>query len=222
LRFEGADDASAAFVEEIALQHYASDEGGNFDGIHSESSVFTTLFVLILWQAMFDVTVPDVFRTSLQTAPLDLGHPGFYECRSNEIEEILSLVEGGQAPRLIQHTWDAHHGTLARGIAGTWDSWDVSTLQCIATCIGGKGLAAICRILAREYATMCSGMPDLLLWNAERGVAKLSEVKSTNDVLSDKQRVWINELERAGVDVEVCRVIVGGFDDPRPLKRPRT
>jgi Fanconi-associated nuclease 1 len=70
-------------------------------------------------------------------------------------------------------------------------------------------------------------MLDLLLWNAERGVAKLSEVKSTNDVLSDKQRVWINELERAGVDVEVCRVIVGGSDDPRRAparfpKRPRT
>ena len=53
---------------------------------------------------------------------------------------------------------------------------------------------------------MSSGMPDLLLWNAEIGVAKLSEVKSANDVLSDKQRVWINELERAGVDVEVIDV----------------
>ncbi len=202
VRYESADS-----VEELALQHYASDKGGNFDGIHSESSVFTTIFTLILWPVLFDVPVPDVFRTSLQTAPLDLGHPGFYECRSNEIEEILRAVEGGQAPCLIAQTWAAHHGTLARGIGGTWDNWDLPTLQSITKCIGGRGLAAICRILARDYATMCSGMPDLLLWNAERGVAKLSEVKSANDVLSDKQRVWIHELEKAGVNIEVMEVV---------------
>lgn len=223
VRYESADS-----VEELALQHYASDEGGNFDGIHSESSVFTTIFTLILWPALFDIPVPDVFRTALQTAPLDLGHPGFYERRSSQIEEILSAVEGGHAPRLMQHTWDAYHGTLARGIGSTWNNWDISTLQCITECIGGRGLAAICRILARDYATMSSGMPDLLLWNAEIGVAKLSEVKSANDVLSDKQRVWINELERAGVDVEVIDVkhVRDSRDGSRGRdgagKRPRT
>lgn len=201
VRYESGDS-----VEEVALKYYASERGGNYEGIHSESSVFTLIFTLILWPALFTVAVPDAFRTSLQTAPLDLGHPGFYECRSSKIEEILDAVHEGHAPRLIESTWIAHHGTMACGIGDAWNSWNLEKLQTIVKCIGGRGLAAICRILCLDYANMTAGMPDLLLWNAERGVAKLSEVKSTNDVLSDKQRIWINELEKAGVDVEVCLV----------------
>ena len=201
---------STISVEELALRHYASDQGGNFEGMHCEGSVFTTVFTLVLWPALFGVPVRDAFRTALQTAPLDLESPGFFACRSQEINKILDDLRAGHGPRLLEQTWHTHHGTAVIGI-GNWDSWDLDQLKTIIECFGGPAIASIIKILCEDYRNMTAGMPDLVLWNAERRVAKLSEVKSQRDVLSDKQRCWIHELEKAGVEVEVLNVKeVGG------------
>lgn len=40
-------------VEELALQHYASEEGGGWQGLHSEGGVWATLFGLLLWDVLF-------------------------------------------------------------------------------------------------------------------------------------------------------------------------
>ena len=47
------------------------------------------------------------------------------------------------------------------------------------------------------------GMPDLLLWNAERKEAKLSEVKGPRDRLSEQQRAWASALAAGGLHIEV-------------------
>ena len=47
------------------------------------------------------------------------------------------------------------------------------------------------------------GMPDLLLWNAERWEAKLSEVKGPRDRLSEQQRAWAGALAAGGLHIEV-------------------
>ncbi len=47
-------------------------------------------------------------------------------------------------------------------------------------------------------------MPDLLLWNADRKEAKLSEVKSHRDRLSEQQRAWAGALAAGGLHIEVC------------------
>ncbi len=47
------------------------------------------------------------------------------------------------------------------------------------------------------------GMPDLLLWNAERKEAKLSEVKGPRDRLSEQQRAWAGALAAGGLHIEV-------------------
>ena len=46
-------------------------------------------------------------------------------------------------------------------------------------------------------------MPDLLLWNAERQEAKLSEVKGPRDRLSEQQRAWAGALAAGGLYIEV-------------------
>ena len=48
------------------------------------------------------------------------------------------------------------------------------------------------------------GMPDLLLWNVDRKEAKLSEVKSHRDRLSEQQRAWAGALAAGGLHIEVC------------------
>lgn len=47
-------------------------------------------------------------------------------------------------------------------------------------------------------------MPDLILWN-KSGV-KFSEVKSTNDRLSEYQKAWLQYFGDNNIDCEVCLV----------------
>jgi Fanconi-associated nuclease 1 len=54
-RFYSLDGSSSTTVsvEELALQHYASDAGGGWCGLHSEGGVWATLFGLLLWDVLF-------------------------------------------------------------------------------------------------------------------------------------------------------------------------
>lgn len=54
-------------VEELALEWYASDEGGGWKGVHSEGGVWCTLFGLLMWEVLF-ADVEDVFRTPFQVS----------------------------------------------------------------------------------------------------------------------------------------------------------
>jgi Fanconi-associated nuclease 1 len=120
-----------------------------------------------------------------------------------EIEAQLSLIADGAAPALIASIWEEHLGTLCRGV--NWERWSLEDLQIIARCVGGPGLAAVCRLLAQDLGQ--GGMPDLLLWHPERNEVKLVEVKGPRDRLSDQQRAWIAALEDAGLAVEVLKVV---------------
>lgn len=39
---------------------------------------------------------------------------------------------------------------------------------------------------------------------------QLVEVKGPNDRLSQKQQIWLDELQKLGADVEVCHVVATG------------
>ncbi|KAH7623249.1 hypothetical protein Ndes2526B_g01671 [Nannochloris sp. 'desiccata'] len=203
-RFYGYDGEQCS-VEELALQFYASSAGGEFTGAHTEGGIWATLFGLLLWPQLFSLPVPDAFRTPFQTHPLDLDSDGFYTARIPEIEEKLSMIASGAAPALIASIWEEHLGTLCRGV--NWERWSVEELQVVASCVGGPGLAAVCRLLAQDHGGWQGGMPDLLLWHPERQEAKLVEVKGPRDRLSDQQRAWIAALEDAGLFVEVLKVV---------------
>ena len=60
-RFYGFDGQQCG-VEELALQYYASEEGGGWEGMHSEGGVWMMLFGLLMWET----NVPDVFQTPFQ------------------------------------------------------------------------------------------------------------------------------------------------------------
>ena len=49
-------------------------------------------------------------------------------------------------------------------------------LQEILHCVGGPGLAAVCRCLCEDYSGWMGGMPDLLLWRTSDSQARLVEV----------------------------------------------
>lgn len=154
-------DGQQCNVEQLALQYYSGEEGGCWQGVHSEGGIWMTYFGLLMWDVLF-ADVPDVFQTSFQTAPLDLRTDSFYPSRESLIEAQLSNIHMGEAEKILAASWEAHFGTSCQGV--NWDRHSLIELQTIASCIGGPALAAICRLLAEDYGSWAAGMPDLLLW----------------------------------------------------------
>ncbi|KAK6927627.1 VRR-NUC domain [Dillenia turbinata] len=203
-RFYG-EDGEQCGVEELALQYYAG-EGGGWQGVHTESGIWLTIFALLMWDIIF-ADVPNVFRTRFQIAPLDLDTDSFYMVRKSLIESHLQRIHDGLAEEILIKSWELNNGTSCRGV--NWERHSLSELRAAVACIGGSCLASICRHLAQDYRSWSSGMPDLLLWHFNedfRGEAKLVEVKGPRDRLSEQQRAWLLVLMDCGFSVEVCKV----------------
>ncbi|PIA29938.1 hypothetical protein AQUCO_05800189v1 [Aquilegia coerulea] len=203
-RFYG-NDGEQCGVEELALQYYA-EEGGGWQGVHTESGIWMTIFGLLMWDIIF-TDVPDVFPTRFQTAPLDLETDNFYVARKSLIESHLQRIHGGLAEEILITAWESHVGTSCRGV--NWDRHSLSDLRASVTCVGGPCLASLCRLLAQDYRSWSRGMPDLFLWRfvgEYTGEAKLVEVKGPHDRLSEQQRAWLMVLMDCGFIAEVCKV----------------
>ncbi|KAL1208950.1 Fanconi-associated nuclease 1-like protein [Cardamine amara subsp. amara] len=204
-RFYG-EDGEQCGVEQLALQYY-NGEGGGWQGLHTESSIWLTIFGLLMWDILFS-DVPGVFQTRFQTAPLDLETESFYITRKETIESQLEKVANGMAEEILIISYETHRGTACRGVA--WERFSLEELRAAVACVGGVCVASLCRHLAQDYRSWCSGMPDLLLWrfkeNGYEGEAKLVEVKSEKDRLSEQQRAWLVLLMDSGFNVEICKV----------------
>ncbi|KAM3708593.1 hypothetical protein ACJW30_02G108300 [Castanea mollissima] len=203
-RFYG-EDGEQCGVEQLALQYYAG-EGGGWQGVHTESGIWLTIFGLLMWDIIFS-NVPNVFRTRFQTAPLDMETDSFYLVRKSCIESHLQKIHDGMGEEILATSWESHVGTACRGV--NWDRHSLTELRAAVTCIGGPCLASLCRHLAQDYRSWSSGMPDLLLWRFHgeyRGEAKLVEVKGPRDRLSEQQRAWLLLLMDCGFNTEVCKV----------------
>ncbi|KAG5252096.1 fanconi-associated nuclease [Salix suchowensis] len=203
-RFYGEDGAQCG-VEQLALQYYAG-EGGGWQGVHTESGIWLTIFALLMWDVIFS-DLPNVFHNKFQTAPLDLETDSFYPARKSLIESQLQKIYDGMAEMILITSWDLHSGTACRGV--NWDRHSLPELRAAVTCVGGPCLASLCRHLAQDYRSWSSGMPDLLLWRFHgecEGEAKLVEVKGPRDCLSEQQRAWLLLLMDCGFNTEVCKV----------------
>ncbi|CAM6105052.1 unnamed protein product [Calypogeia fissa] len=169
-------DGQQCRVEELALQFFASEEGGGWQGVHCEGGVWMTFFGLLMWDVLFS-DVPDVFQTPFQTSPLDLDTEVFFPARQSLIEAQLAAIAEGDIEALLANTWTRHKGTMCRGV--NWERHSLEELQTIALCIGGPGLSTICKLLAEDHAGWTAGMPDLLLWRTPNS-SNSKEVSTDN------------------------------------------
>ncbi|NXT50491.1 FAN1 nuclease, partial [Pluvianellus socialis] len=198
-------------VEELALTHYKQD--GFDQGIHGEGSTFMTLYGILMWDIIFMDNIPDVFRNSYQTFPLDLYTDSFYENRRDAIEarlQQLHAASSGTLATLIADTWTAQEGKAAALVSwGRFSS--LQQAQSLVSCLGGVFLSGVFRRLSKDLRHCRGGLPDLVVWRTHTTHFKLVEVKGPNDRLSHKQMIWLSELKQLGATVEVCHVqAVGG------------
>jgi Fanconi-associated nuclease 1 len=191
-------------VECLAMEHYADTE--NWRGVHSETRVWTTLFVLLFADVIL-LPIPGVFQSQFQIAPLDFGTDSFVAKRLPAIADRLALIRKGDGKGIVRTMWHKFYGCAIQGVS--WILLSLVDLCDIVDGLGGTSLADIMGLLAEDFSSWSSGAPDLLLWQRRANSAiyvKAVEVKSANDRLSDQQRAWLLALRDAGVSVAVCRV----------------
>ncbi|CDZ97246.1 Uncharacterized conserved protein [Phaffia rhodozyma] len=189
-------------VEQWVLEQW---EDKGWKGFHSEGSIITTIFGLLFWDIFFAV-VPGAFETAFQTAPLDLGEDTFALARAPLISDRLNEIERGNAGEILSRVDDREreHETMCAGVSWNYQKQD---LLDIVDCLGGLSLSIVCRMLCEEYGHRTSGVPDLLVWHVPTLQARFIEVKGPGDQLSSTQKIWIDVMLSAGIDVEVCRVV---------------
>lgn len=199
-------DGQPCRVETLVLQHYVFDQG--YKGFHDEGGILKMLFTLCLWDVLFDAKegVSDVFETPYQRAPLDLGQDSFAISRGPYLRERLSQISQGEAYNLVSMVDERERPRNTWAIGCRWDSFTREDLLEVVSCIPGPSLAIVFQMMAEEWEHCSGGMPDLLVYRLEDKKVKLCEVKSINDRLSETQKVWIDVLLRAGIQVEVSLV----------------
>ncbi|NWW76853.1 FAN1 nuclease, partial [Climacteris rufus] len=212
---EGGEDCSGSTVmcsvEELALSHYR--RNGFDQGIHGEGSTFITLYGILMWDIIFKDDIPDVFRNSYQTCPLDLYTDSFYENRRAVIEARLQQLQAASSEtlaKMVTDVWTAQEGKAAALV--NWGRFiSLQQVQSLVSCLGGAFLSGVFRRLCRDLRHCRGGLPDLLVWRSRSRHFKLVEVKGPKDRLSAKQALWLSELRGLGAAVEVCHVQgVGG------------
>lgn len=190
---------------ECSVEHYCLEqyEKQGFRGIHDEGAGLLFVFVLLMWDVLFQ-PLPGAFETAYQREPLDLASDVFYASRRHAIDERLDEIAHGKAVDLLRATDMSERRKRTWAVACRWEDYSREDLETIAHGLGGRSLAHICRILAQEWSTRTSGLPDLMLWKP--GIVTFCEVKAPGDRLSESQRVWIDALLAGGVHVEIARV----------------
>ncbi|NXG50287.1 FAN1 nuclease, partial [Psilopogon haemacephalus] len=202
-------------VEELALTHYR--QNGFDEGIHGEGSTFITLYGILMWDIIFMGGIPDVFRNSYQTFPLDLYTDSFYRNRRDVIEARLQQLHTASSEtlaKLVADIWAAQEGKAAALVSwGRFSS--LQQAQSLVSCLGGLFLSGVFRHFSKDLRHCRGGLPDLVVWRTHTNHFKLVEVKGPNDRLSHKQMIWLSKLKKLGATVEVCHVQATGGKSKR-------
>lgn len=187
-RFIGYDDEPCT-VEQLVLQYYRSQrktpddpgtdnsarERGGWYGVHCEGRVLGNLFGVCMWDVLY-ASVPDVFQTPFQAAPLDFGDAtSFVRARRELIDAKLAKLrhEWSVAELLddIATTWHREFGKVSRFVS--WPDARALPLafhQLVAMAMGPARLANLMEYMltSPEYHRAQNGLPDLLLLRGTR------------------------------------------------------
>jgi hypothetical protein len=141
------------------------DTRGGWEGVHDEGCLLRSLFCMLMWDVLFSPH-PDVFLSPYQDSPLDLWFGTFYSTRKTLIEETLEELVKASSADLISRIGRIYRTNYkSKCTRMTW-ALSLHLLQLAAVCIGGKGLAGVCRALCVNFRYFGSGGPDLLLLRA--------------------------------------------------------
>ena len=126
-------------VEEYVKDYYKK-QNGFTNGIHAEGSVVNTIATILFWDIMYDLDVPDAFRTPHQAVPLDFDSLCFYDNRKFQIEQRLKDICDWSQKTLLD--WIGQRWETSCKITACPAQWDIFTSQThfigLIKCLKGK------------------------------------------------------------------------------------
>ncbi|KZC05801.1 Fanconi-associated nuclease 1 [Dufourea novaeangliae] len=201
----GTESQSYGSVEAFALYYYT--ENGFSNGLHCEGNLPILLFSTLFWEELYNEDIPGAFMTPYQDAPFDLYTEHFYENRKDTIDtklQIISTVDAEYFSCFMEESYKTR--SHYRSLMPSNFLKQNSHMKEIVYCLGVEGVVGICKRMLDNFKLWKAGFPDLIVWNYTTRQHKIVEVKGPRDVLSTKQRLWLEYLNELGLNTEVCLV----------------
>jgi hypothetical protein len=170
---------------------------------HVENRLFTGLFALLFWPALF-APVRGAFFNPFQSGPADLYRPNFSETRSVWLDEGFAQLHSGAYRQTILQRLEQKQGISCSLIH--WPSLSPSLVEHALALIPAAHLEAVFRHLLLDLRHHRRGLPDLILLDRTAGRYRLIEVKGPGDRLQDHQRLWLHTMQQQGIPVSVLNV----------------
>lgn len=167
-----------------------------------ENSLWRTLFGLVFWDELFGASASEL-HSPFEWRPKSLSNGRFYRQHAALVEaKLTALADPGRLLHDLLGSSTRHYGTQ-NGVF-RWRRQTLDALFALVRHIDPAALAAPLRRLARRFDDYCHGYPDLLVISDD--VARFVEVKAEGDQLRPNQLRRLEELKKAGFEVEVLRV----------------
>uniref|UniRef100_A0A1B6LGE6 Fanconi-associated nuclease n=1 Tax=Graphocephala atropunctata TaxID=36148 RepID=A0A1B6LGE6_9HEMI len=205
---ESADGKMLSSVEEVAREHYRQ-QGFTYGG-HDEGGIIKSLIFACFWNEIYgDITADGhgLFHSEYQTVPLDWNSETFYDRRRERLKSKLQDLAEGGVEAVISAFQEALENNGNTESVVNWnyvDNFEIT--KSLIRSIDIDVFLNLSRLLLRHHRTYGAGFPDLTLWNPLENKCIFVEVKSPNDTLSMKQRVWLHSLNKMGARALVCHV----------------
>ncbi|KAI3422068.1 hypothetical protein GPALN_012604 [Globodera pallida] len=195
-------------VEDLVLHHFLTAEQFTH-GIHSEGTIWHTLFRLFFTDIIFDADVPKVWLSQIQDDPLDLNFSNFYRNRKAAIDQRLKEIRSADnLSALSLRFYDKVKSKVASNSRILWhNSQNADQIASFLNCCSPLTLHDLFMELCTDFREARSGFPDLIVWNEDRATMAVVEVKGPNDSLSAKQQLWLHFFRTRGVRAVVCHVV---------------
>ncbi|WP_311972191.1 VRR-NUC domain-containing protein [Pseudomonas baltica] len=186
---------------EAWVQAHLQEEGGPV--FYVENTLFTSLFGLLCWPAIF-APLPGAFFHPFQSGPTDLHQADFHARRAALFEACLMELEDGRYPATIRQRYRDKFGLQSPFVY--WSMLDEALLDLALKCLPAAHLSHCFRRMLEDLKANCAGMPDLIQFWPERGSYRMIEVKGPGDRLQDNQVRWLAFCAEHRMPVEVCYV----------------
>ncbi|MFB9869299.1 VRR-NUC domain-containing protein [Vreelandella sulfidaeris] len=191
-------------VERGVALHFATPDAPVY---YSENTLFTGLFGLLCWPAIF-APLPGAFFHPFHNGPADLYRDDFVARRRERFDECLAHLESGRYRQVIHDTWQAKYGLASPFVH--WPLLDESILELALECLPAEHLRACFERFLIDLKANRAGLPDLIQFfpDAPSGESRyrLIEVKGPGDRLQDNQRRWLAFFHQHAIPVAVCHV----------------
>ena len=173
-----------------------------FDVYRTENAPWKMLFGLLFWDLLYGAE-KSVLHNSFERLPANLKAATFYDDNGGAIENILSdLTHTPQILLQLLKITARHHGT-PNGIF-RWNSRTLDKVKTLIEAAPADSLAAMLRLMAKDWMRMKDGYPDLMLLG--KSGPQFIEIKAEGDSIRRNQLTRISQLNAAGLKTSIARV----------------